>query len=347
MRLPSLGRSIAVLLTTAVTAVLGLALPAVPAQADDSVGIAIAPVNAKGKTEGRSRFSYQVDPGQTVTDYVRVSNAGSQTLTVTVFAADAYNDESGNFALRDSDQKATGAGAWTTFAGKRRLQLTLTRGQSRVVPFTVAVPRDATPGDHVAGVLAAATSSGQIKVERRIADRMYVRVSGQLQPILTLGNMSATRLGGWNPLDGSVLVNASLANTGNVALTGVVTLTGSTWFGLGVGRLVRQDLAEVLPGNSVPVSFELQGVPAVGYLIASMLLQSGISGDAPDPGPLPVIRRDAFVLAVPWLLVGLIVLGAGGWLLVRRAAGRRAAEWAAYHQAEAGRPAADVAQAAP
>lgn len=338
MRMASAARSLVALLTTATISLLGLTLSAGTANADDSVGIAIAPSNAQGKAEGRSRFTYKVDPGQTVKDHVRVRNAGTETLRVTLFAADAYNDEKGDFALRGSDEKATGAASWTTFDGKPQLRLTLARGESRVVPFTVTVPKDATPGDHPAGILAAATSSGQIKVERRIADRMYVRVSGDLQPILTVASMSAVYQGGWNPFDGSVLVNASLSNAGNVALEGVVTLTGGTWFGLGVGQLVRQDLPEVLPGNTAPVSFELTGVPAMGYLIASLLLQSGISGDAPDPGPLPVIHRDAFVLAVPWLFVALLVVAAAAFFFIRwrkQAEERRAAEWDAYNQAEA------------
>jgi hypothetical protein len=339
MTVASVARWVGIVLASATLALLGLTISAGPATADDSSGLSISPVDAHGNPDKRSRFTYQVAPGKTITDHVKVSNVGASPLKVTLYAADAFNNEKGDFALQGPDQKPTGAGAWTRFAGKNQLPLTLAGGQSRVVTFTVVVPADASPGDHAAGVIASAKSSGgQLTVDRRIANRLYVRVSGTLQPILTIASMAATYRGGWNPLDGSLLVTATLQNSGNVALEGVVTITPNTWFGIGVGQLVRQDLDEVLPGNAVPVSFEVKGVPAVGYVITSLLLQSGISGDAPDPGPLPVITRDAFVLAVPWLLVALVAVGVGVFFLLRwrrKVEERRAADWDAYHQESA------------
>lgn len=349
MTVASVARSASALLASATLVFLGLMICAVPAHADDSIGISISPVDARGNPDKRSRFTYQVDPGKTITDHVKVTNVGATGLKITLYAADAYNNEKGDFALQGSDEKPSGAAAWTRFDGKSRLPLNLTAGQSRVVTFTVTVPADAAPGDHAAGVIASAMASGgQLAVDRRIANRMYVRVSGTLQPILTLANMSATYQGGVNPFDGSLLVNATLENSGNVALEGVATITPTTWFGIGVGQFVRQDLDEVLPGNAVPVSFEVKGVPAVGYVITSMLLQSGISGDAPDPGPLPVITRDTFVLAVPWLLVALIVVAVGVFLFLRwrrKVEEQRAADWDAYHRANAV-PAAEEAAVA-
>ena len=79
------------------------------------------------------------------------------------------------------------------------------------------------------------------------------------------------------------------------------------------------------------------GIGAVSKILR-LLLQSGISGDAPDPGPLPVITRDTFVLAVPWLLVALLAIGVGASFFLRwrrKVEERRAADWDAYHQANA------------
>lgn len=319
-------RRLGALLATLLLAGAGVLVAAGPAAAEDTVGIGISPVNAHGETDGRSRFTYLADPGQTVTDQVRVSNAGTTSLKVTVSAADAYNQEDGQFALRPGGEKKSGAASWVTFDGKRELKLTLKRGESRVVAFTVAVPKDATPGDHAAGVLASATTTGQVTVERRIANRMYVRVSGTLQPILTLSSFTGTYNSGWNPFDGSITVNATITNSGNVALEGTTTLSASTWFGLGLGQVSRSEIPEILPGNTSTVTFQVADVPQVGYGVVSLLLQGGISGDAPDPGPLPVIQRDAFVPAMPWLPLGAIVMAVGVWLLLRRHRRREEAE---------------------
>jgi dihydroorotate dehydrogenase (fumarate) len=332
-------RRLGALLTILVLTLCGLALPAPTAQADDTVGISIAPVDAKGtNTSGRSRFSYTVDPGQTVTDHVKVNNPGTATEEVTVFAADAYNDDKGEFALKPTTDTSTDAASWTAFEGKPQLKITLAHGESKVVTFTVTVPKNASPGDHAAGVLASATTAGQVAVERRIADRMYVRVSGKLQPSLTISSFSSTYHGGINPLAGTISVAATITNNGNVALEGVTTLTATTWFGLSIGRLNRTDLAEILPGNTATVTYEVTGVAQVGFANVKMLLQSGIGGDAPDPGPLPVFQREAFVPAVPWVVLGVIALGVAVWLLLRwrgRRNARLALEWAEYQKAEA------------
>jgi hypothetical protein len=331
-------RRMGALLTILALAVGSLTFSAPTAHADDTVGISISPVDSKGATTGRTRFSYKVDPGQTVTDHVKVSNPGTTTVDITVFAADAYNDDNGDFALRPTADKSSDAASWTAFEGKPQLKITLAHGQSKVVTFTVTVPKNATPGDHAAGVLAAATTAGQVAVERRIADRMYVRVSGKLQPSLTISSFAATYHNGLNPLAGSISVAATLTNNGNVALEGVTTLTATTWFGLSIGRLNRTDLAEILPGNTVTVTYEVTGVPQVGFAGVKMLLQSGISGDAPDPGPLPVFQRETFVPAIPWVVLGVIVLGVGVWLILRwrsRRNAQLAAEWVEHQKAEA------------
>jgi dihydroorotate dehydrogenase (fumarate) len=265
------------------------------------------------------------------------------TEEVTVFAADAYNDDKGDFALKATTDKSGDAASWTLFEGKPQIKITLAHGESKVVAFTVTVPKNASPGDHAAGVLASATTTGQVAVERRIADRMYVRVSGKLQPSLTISSYAATYHPSLNPLTGSINVAATITNTGNVALEGVTTLTGTTWFGLSLGKSNRTDLAEILPGNTVTVTYDITGVPQVGYANAKMLLQSGIAGDAPDPGPLPVFQREAFVPAIPWLALGVIALVIGVVFFLRwrsRRNARLAEEWVEHQKAEAKKNAA-------
>ena len=150
-------------------------------------------------------------------------------------------------SLCGHEREAHGRATWVKFDGKEQFKLTLKRGETRTVPFTVDMPSNATPGDHPAGVLASATSSGQVKVDRRIANRMYVRVSGKLQPLLTVSSFSGTYHPSLNPLDGSITVSATITNSGNVALEGSSTLSTTTWFGINVGQTVRVEQPEILP----------------------------------------------------------------------------------------------------
>ncbi len=338
-------RRFGALIAAAVLGLGGVVLTTGVAHAEDTVGIGISPADTKGKPDGRSRFTYQAKPGQTLTDHVRVTNTGSSKIEVTLYAADAYNDENGDFALADGSEKKTGASAWVTFDGRPKLGLTLKRGESKTVPFTVTIPADAGPGDHPAGVIASAVTSGQVTVERRIANRMYVRVSGDLQPILTITSFSGVYHSGLNPLDGSISVTATITNSGNVALEGATTLTASTWFGAAIGRTSRAELPEILPGSTTTVNYEITGVPQVGFASVRMLLQGGISGDAPDPGPLPVIQRDLLIAAIPWAIVAVLLLGGVVWLVLwlrRRREDRYAREWMAHTEAEAAARAAEA-----
>jgi len=338
-------RRFGALIAAAVLGLGGVVLTTGVARAEDTVGIGISPADTKGKPDGRSRFTYQAKPGQTLTDHVRVTNTGSSKIEVTLYAADAYNDENGDFALADGSEKKTGASAWVTFDGRPKLGLTLKRGESKTVPFTVTIPADAGPGDHPAGVIASAVTSGQVTVERRIANRMYVRVSGDLQPILTITSFSGVYHSGLNPLDGSISVTATITNSGNVALEGATTLTASTWFGAAIGRTSRAELPEILPGSTTTVNYEITGVPQVGFASVRMLLQGGISGDAPDPGPLPVIQRDLLIAAIPWAIVAVLLLGGVVWLVLwlrRRREDRYAREWMAHTEAEAAARAAEA-----
>ena len=318
-------------------AVMALALPP-QAHADDTAGVAIAPAT-KNVRDGRARYSLQVKPGQKVDDQTIVANAGTKALTITMRAADAYNTAAGEFALQDTATAPTDAGSWVTFAGGAKTQqITLAPGKAQVLNFTVSVPANAKPGDHAAGVLASWTiPNGDIQIERRIASRLYVRVSGALQPVLTASNFSATYTPSLNPLDGTITLSTVITNGGNVALAGTVDVTATSWGGK-VGGLQRVELDEILPGNSRLISVQLTKVPALFLVQPKLVLRSSISGDAQDPGPLPVIQRDTNVIAIPWVVLAVLALAAAAFFVVRfvrRRNARMASEWVEYTKAEA------------
>ena len=55
-----------------------------------------------------------------------------------------------------SDRESTDAGTWIRIQDS----IDVASGADVVVPFTITVPDDATPGDHLAGVAAAIRSGG-------------------------------------------------------------------------------------------------------------------------------------------------------------------------------------------
>ncbi len=317
---------------------------AAPAYADDTVGIAGAPSDGTDP-DGRSRFSYQVQPGQQVTDAYLVRNTGTTDQSVEVVATDAYNTDDGAFALLATDEVPKDAGGWVTLDGdQKRLTIVLAAGAQQIVPFTVAVPADARPGDHPAGLVVSASAvDGQVKVERRVATRLYIRVAGELQPALSISSISASQPAGSNPLTGPTRITITVTNTGNVALGAAVVAGANTWFGMSAAQAVRDEVPELLPGATRAVTFDVPGVGRSGLLRPYVDLQPTVADDALDPGALAPVHRDTTVVAVPWILLALVALAVGAWFGLRakrRRDARLAQEWIAYTQEEARRAAA-------
>lgn len=315
------------------------------AQAEDTNGVSGAPSQEKG-ADGRSRFSYQVKPGQLIQDFYIVRNTGTTQRTMRVFATDAYNTADGSYGLLNTAQKPKDAGSWVAFAaGVHELLVPLAPGASQVVPFTLTVPENAAPGDHPAGIVISDSSAeGQILVDRRVATRLYVRVAGALQPALTVGNIVARYKNQLNPFGGLATVTFTVRNNGNVALGANVVSGISTYFTIGASKITRQAVSELLPGASRVVTLKVADVAALGYLNAYVQLVPTVDPEALNPGILRGVDRDLAFFAMPWwLLVALIVVIVGWGLAVlrRKRDSVRAARWMAYTEAEALRKAAE------
>jgi dihydroorotate dehydrogenase (fumarate) len=305
--------SLAGALLVALIAIVTAPLAAAPAHADDTIGISARPAGAEGNPDGRTRFSYQVDPGQSIQDTFLVANTGNVAQDFTVVGTDAFNDDEGEFALLATAEQPTGIGAWVQFEnGANRIQFTLGPGERRALPFTVTLPAEATPGDHVGGLVASVITPGeQVNLDRRVATRVYARVSGQLQPRLAISGLDASYSGDWwNLFSGTVTVRYTVDNPGNIALAANLSAGVNTWFGIPAAPASTGTIEEVLPGNSAAYEFDVPAVAQWGYLGPYLRLNPFV--DDPDPAnqlPVAPVSRDTFLLAVPWLVVIALALG--------------------------------------
>ncbi|GAB1818181.1 WxL protein peptidoglycan domain-containing protein [Herbidospora sp. RD11066] len=290
--------------------VAALVLPGAPAHADD-YRWAVQPSSATGPT-GRDYFVYDAAPGQTITDYVGITNLGTGPLTVNVYGTDAFITGDGSFALLTADRPPSDAGTWIAL---RATAHTIGPGERADVPFVITVPRDATPGDHVGGVVGsvagdAISGDGQrIKVDRRVAARVYLRVQGPVRPMLSLESLKLEYDNPVNPFGGGAArVTYTIRNTGNVRLTADadISLSGPLGWRLGGTGLT---LPELLPGSTLTRTESIAGVFPAARLTAEVAL----SGEA-------AVTRAASVWSIPWLLVGALVVLAGlvTWRLRRK-----------------------------
>ena len=322
-----------------VAGALSLGSPADSAHADDSDGISGTPASETA-ADGRSRFSYEAAPGQQLTDNYQVSNTGTTSQVMRVFAADAFNTDDGSYGLLDTGVDSVDAGAWVTFAnGAKFVDVPLGPGESQLVTFTLTVPADAAPGDHAAGIVISVTSpQGQILVDRRVATRLYVRVPGDLQPALTVGSIAASYQPSINPLDGTTTVTFTVRNSGNVALGANMVVGVNTYFGIGATAQRTEKLSEMLPRSTRVLTIEVPGVAQLGYLNPYVSLVPTAAAELSNPGPLATVDRDTVTIAMPWWLILILIVGGAVYLFLRirrRTDNKRAEEWVAHMEAEA------------
>lgn len=312
------------------------------AVAEDTIGISGQPASAEGTPDGRTRFSYAVDPGQQLSDQYLVSNAGTLPQTFTILATDAFNDEAGDFALKPTDEAPADLGTWVRFEnGESRIQFELQPGESRLLPFTVVVPDNATPGDHSGGIVASVvTPDAQVKIDRRLGTRMYVRVAGDIQTGLAVGKLTGDYSGEWwNPFTGTLKLSYTVENIGNIALASNVSIGANTWFGIPLSTQVGDAIPELLPGGTRTYETEVPSIAAWGYLNPWVKLNPFVEGDdATKRLQVQATTRDAVVIAMPWavvILLALVALLVGFRFWRRKVDAQRAAAWMKYTEAEA------------
>ncbi|MEU0958735.1 DUF916 domain-containing protein [Micromonospora aurantiaca] len=286
-----------------------------PSADPGAVRWAVQPSGPGGPT-GRNYFTYDLAPGDSVTDHVGVTNLGDRPLTFAVYGTDAYTTTDGAFALLPSDRAATDVGAWI---GVERRSWTVQPGRRADIPFRLTVPRNATPGDHTGGVIAAVAQDGvtadgqRVRLDQRIAARVYLRVAGEVRPAVTV---ESVRVGYDTPLNpigrADLTVTYRIRNSGNVRVggTGAVVVDGPG--GWTLSRTSPVDLPELLPGAEFTVTERVTGVPPALRLTATVDLAPTTVDTA-----LPPVQRTASVWATPWLLIAALA-AAGPWLYLRR-----------------------------
>ena len=140
---------------------LGLALLAGSgiAHADHDLSFGIRPTKAsEGGAGTSSYFSYSLDPGAVLSSEALVLNSGDVPVTLRLYAADGITAVNGGTAFALEGQEPTGVSHWLSLPVK---EIALGPGEEMIVPFTITVPSDASPGQHVAGLVVAAPPIGE------------------------------------------------------------------------------------------------------------------------------------------------------------------------------------------
>ena len=295
------------LLVAAVLALVGLLGPTVPAAtADDTLSWSVRPADGEQGT-GRPNYQYALAAGDVVHDGFEVTNRGAAPLTVQLYAADGFTTPEGQLDLLAAGEPSTDVGIWVRF---ERTELTLQPGEVVVVPFTLTVPAEASPGDHTGGVVTSVSTAGAsstVLLDRRLGSRMHVRVQGELHPALAVGDVQVVHHGGLDPFrSGSSTVTFTVENTGNARTTAAVHVVVSGPGGVVPVQAAAADLPELLPGAVHTQRVEVPGVWGLGRVRAQVVLEPRAVGIGETAGA--TVQGDAESWAVPWSALALVLL---------------------------------------
>ena len=302
--------------------VAALALSVGPSFADDNAATGnagdsgaitwgVQPSSPKGPNL-RPYCNYVLSPGSQLTDYVGVTNFSDKPLTLSVYASDAFNNSTGGFDLLAASVAPADSGTWIAF----KKNIVKIPAKTRLdIPFTLQVPSDASPGDHVAGVIASYTVAGgggsqSVTVDQRVASRMYIRISGAVTPSLAVENMTVDyQRPSFFVGPGSATVNFTLRNTGNVRLSGTQALSIGGLIGSASADSLPEQIPELLPGNSITVSVPVSGVLPGFHMTAREVVTPVVtSGGAEAPVTVEVAVGEVSFWAVPWVETGVLLL---------------------------------------
>jgi hypothetical protein len=315
-------------------------------QAESSVPVSwsVQPAPSPGEP-ARANFVLEAEPGESLDDTLVVENLGDVDLVLGVYASDAFNTPTGGIDLLAAGERPVDLGSWIELDTS---SITVPADGSVEVPFTVAVPDDAEPGDHAGGIVTSlrvaeeGPEGNRVDVERRLGTRVHLRVDGELTPELTFTELEADYSGSANPFaPGSMRLTYRVENTGNVRLRATRDARVSpSWGPEAVAE--ASDMAELLPGNS----YEL--TQTVGGVWPGMSTRSEVELGAYEPTGQRVASTGASIgristTLVPWpqiVLAAVVVALLLTWWAARRRSRRRlrATVDAALEDALASRP---------
>lgn len=259
----------------AVSTLAGPAQAAVPAAG--SIGIQLLDAPAAALRDPRARI-YIVDflpLGTVIHRHIEVSNGTASVRRLSLYAG-AASISHGTFNVAPGRTRND----LTTWIKLRPSTLTLQPGASARVTATIAVPRNAYPGERYAGIWAQ-TAAGHVRHGKnvlqvsRVGIRVYLDVGKGGAPA---PNFAITTLTARRQPSGQPAVTAQVRNTGGRALdlSGQLTLANGPG-GLNAGPFPAKLGTTIAPGQSEAVTVLLDRQVPGGPWKALIRLKSGLT----------------------------------------------------------------------
>lgn len=196
----------------------------------------------------RAYFKPLLAPGSTYSDDVVVTNPGSSALTLMVYPVDGLTGQTSGAVYGNHKDQLRRAGTWVSVATSTA---TIPARSQRNVGFTVRVPSNAVPGDHLAGVAfelaPTKASSGHFAITQvfRMVVGVAILVPGPATSEVHIGTISLGKLPGTD----LPAVFVKIGDPGRLLVKPFLAVTLRN--AAGYNRTVSRQLDTILPGDTI------------------------------------------------------------------------------------------------
>jgi hypothetical protein len=270
---------------------------------------------------------------------VAIVNFGTIPLNLRVFVTNAVSTAKGGTVYQPEGKALGGPANWVTLQFPKNSAMVRVPPRTKsgrpsevIIPMSVIIPKNATPGDHAGAVIVALYSVIQSKnhakvhLVQQVADQIIARVSGTLRPQLSVTGLHVTYNDPLSPFStGVTTMTFIVRNTGNELLGGQLTVSVHGLFGSTETKAGIAKIPILLPGASVPEHVQISGVYPEYLMNAEVSIAPRAVQGQLDEG-LETYRGQAGFLAVPWIptIVVLLLIALAVLIWLRRRVRRMA-----------------------
>lgn len=241
-------------------------------------------------------FEITVNPGESISNVVKISNLGDYSVQVKMEAQDfTAAGEIGQVVVREELSETYSLAKWISIEEET---FELEPHSQKLINFTISVPPDGEPGGHYGTILASTIGGGApagAMIVQKVGALLLTQVAGKVEELLWVKSFEAPRFSEYGPIQ----LVSRFENQGTVHLKprGFISITN--WLGKEVASLPLGQ-KNVLPNSIRKISTTWDKHWLFGKYTATLAAIYGFTNE-------PVSAVISFWV-IPWKIVGAIIL---------------------------------------